>query len=367
MNAAGDVAREACDRALSLAATQDAVVIGPGLGQDAGVRRVRARVRAPLPGAAGRGRGRAERARPSRGGPDPRRARRPELRPAHRADAASRARWRACSGLRPARCSRGAWRRARSLARGDGRGRRAEGPAHAVADPDGTGRGQPHGQPGHGDGRHGRRAGRASSGALLARGCDAWTAASAAVFVHGRAGDLAAARLRSGVAARGRRPRRDARRRCARSAARSGRADIGDHADLERRRDRGARRAAGRGASGAGRSCSSPASWARARRRSCAGWRAASASTPTRWRARRSCCSPRTPGVSASTTPTSTGWRGDGDERELGLEELPGPAGVLAVEWAERLSLTCRGGASSGSASSTRARTAGACRVEEGP
>jgi tRNA threonylcarbamoyladenosine biosynthesis protein TsaE len=28
---------------------------------------------------------------------------------------------------------------------------------------------------------------------------------------------------------------------------------------------------------------------------------------------------------------------GDGDEGELGLEELPGPRGVLAVEWAERL------------------------------
>ena len=27
-----------------------------------------------------------------------------------------------------------------------------------------------------------------------------------------------------------------------------------------------------------------------------------------------------------------------GDDRELGLEELPGPSGVLAVEWAERLS-----------------------------
>lgn len=27
-----------------------------------------------------------------------------------------------------------------------------------------------------------------------------------------------------------------------------------------------------------------------------------------------------------------------GADRELGLEELPGPAGVLAVEWAERLS-----------------------------
>jgi tRNA threonylcarbamoyladenosine biosynthesis protein TsaE len=30
--------------------------------------------------------------------------------------------------------------------------------------------------------------------------------------------------------------------------------------------------------------------------------------------------------------------RGDGDDAELGLEELPGPRGVLAVEWAERLS-----------------------------
>jgi tRNA threonylcarbamoyladenosine biosynthesis protein TsaE len=28
---------------------------------------------------------------------------------------------------------------------------------------------------------------------------------------------------------------------------------------------------------------------------------------------------------------------GDGDEGELGLEELPGPAAVLAIEWAERL------------------------------
>jgi tRNA threonylcarbamoyladenosine biosynthesis protein TsaE len=29
--------------------------------------------------------------------------------------------------------------------------------------------------------------------------------------------------------------------------------------------------------------------------------------------------------------------RGTGDEQELGLEELPGADGVLAVEWAERL------------------------------
>lgn len=30
---------------------------------------------------------------------------------------------------------------------------------------------------------------------------------------------------------------------------------------------------------------------------------------------------------------------GDGDDLELGLEELPGARGVLAIEWAERLSL----------------------------
>ena len=30
---------------------------------------------------------------------------------------------------------------------------------------------------------------------------------------------------------------------------------------------------------------------------------------------------------------------GGGDDLELGLEELPGPRGVLAVEWAERLSI----------------------------
>lgn len=29
---------------------------------------------------------------------------------------------------------------------------------------------------------------------------------------------------------------------------------------------------------------------------------------------------------------------GQGDEQELGLEELPGEGGVLAVEWSERLS-----------------------------
>jgi len=31
--------------------------------------------------------------------------------------------------------------------------------------------------------------------------------------------------------------------------------------------------------------------------------------------------------------------RGDGDESEVGLEDLPGPRGVLAVEWADRIRL----------------------------
>jgi tRNA threonylcarbamoyladenosine biosynthesis protein TsaE len=31
--------------------------------------------------------------------------------------------------------------------------------------------------------------------------------------------------------------------------------------------------------------------------------------------------------------------RGDGDELELGLDELPGQGGILAVEWADRLSI----------------------------
>jgi len=34
---------------------------------------------------------------------------------------------------------------------------------------------------------------------------------------------------------------------------------------------------------------------------------------------------------------------GQGDERELGLEDLPGPREVLAVEWAERLGQAARG------------------------
>ena len=56
--------------------------------------------------------------------------------------------------------------------------------------------------------------------------------------------------------------------------------------------------------------------------------------------------------------------RGDGDESELGLEELPGPGGVLAIEWAERLQrLPWRGPCAC--TSSTRAGTSAGSRIEE--
>jgi NAD(P)H-hydrate epimerase len=63
-----------------------------------------------------------------------------------------------------------------------------------VARPDGFAAVNPTGNPGMAKGGTGDvLAG--VIGALLARGCDAWTAAVAGVFVHGRAGDIAAARL----------------------------------------------------------------------------------------------------------------------------------------------------------------------------
>ncbi len=90
-----------------------------------------------------------------------------------------------------------AQRRGRHRRRG-----RPEGPAHADRRRRRPRRGQPDRQP-----RDGDRAAPATSlagivGALLARGTDAWTAATSAVYVHGAAGDEAAARRRGGVAHR---------------------------------------------------------------------------------------------------------------------------------------------------------------------
>jgi ADP-dependent NAD(P)H-hydrate dehydratase / NAD(P)H-hydrate epimerase len=82
---------------------------------------------------------------------------------------------------------------ARALAAATGAVVVLKGQRTVVARPDGFAAVNPTGNPGLAKGGTGDvLAG--VVGALLARGCDAWTAAVAAVFVHGRAGDLAAAR-----------------------------------------------------------------------------------------------------------------------------------------------------------------------------
>jgi NAD(P)H-hydrate epimerase len=82
---------------------------------------------------------------------------------------------------------------ARALAEATGAVVVLKGQRTVVARPDGFAAVNPTGNPGLAKGGTGDvLAG--IVGALLARGCDAWTAAVAAVFVHGRAGDLAAAR-----------------------------------------------------------------------------------------------------------------------------------------------------------------------------
>ncbi len=82
----------------------------------------------------------------------------------------------------------------RELARASGAVVVLKGERTLVAEPDGRTAVNPTGNPGLAKGGTGDvLAGIVA--ALLARGCDPWTAATAAVYVHGRAGDLAAARL----------------------------------------------------------------------------------------------------------------------------------------------------------------------------
>jgi NAD(P)H-hydrate epimerase len=63
-----------------------------------------------------------------------------------------------------------------------------------VARPDGRAAVNPTGNPGMATGGTGDVLS-GIAGALLARGCDAWTAATAGVYLHGLAGDEAAARM----------------------------------------------------------------------------------------------------------------------------------------------------------------------------
>jgi NAD(P)H-hydrate epimerase len=185
---AGDgLDREAVKRALTLAGERDAVVIGPGLGQDPATREfVRSFVRqcavplvvdadglnalaaspegAALPGSAA------------------------AILTPHPGEMAR------LSGSTTADVQRGRLSAARTLAAHAGACVVLKGHGTIVAEPDGRAAVNPTGNPGMATGGTGDVLS-GVIGALLARGCPAWLAGVAGAFAHGRAGDLAAARL----------------------------------------------------------------------------------------------------------------------------------------------------------------------------
>jgi NAD(P)H-hydrate epimerase len=189
----GGLDREALARALALAKDKNAVVLGPGLGQDAAtrdfVRGFAASCGAPLvidadglnalaegaPAGAS-----AAAALSGRGGPT--------VVTPHPGEMAR------LVGSKAAEVQR----RRLEVARGFAAESRAvvvlKGHRTLVAEPEGRVAVNPTGNPGLATGGTGDVLS-GILGALLARGCDPWVAATAAVYVHGLAGDVAAGRL----------------------------------------------------------------------------------------------------------------------------------------------------------------------------
>jgi NAD(P)H-hydrate epimerase len=187
----GGLAPEALERALELAAGRDAVVVGPGLGQAASTRQLVQRFVAacPVPLVIDAD------ALNAFGATDGVAAALDRLRP------------KAQAVLTPhpgemARLLGGSARHiqarrleaARELASATDALVVLKGRRTLVAAPDGFAAVNPTGNPGMATGGTGDVLS-GIIGALLARGCAAWTAATAATYVHGLAGDLAAARL----------------------------------------------------------------------------------------------------------------------------------------------------------------------------
>ena len=327
--AAGGIAESALPRLLDLAAARDAVVIGPGLGQDPGTRAlVRAFVRAcPVPlvidadglnALAPAGGEAGDLGALRRGTPT--------------ILTHTRARWPGSSAAGPER-SEGAARDGGLSRSRDGRDRRAQGGAHARRGAQRPGGDRRDREPGPGDRRNRGRAGRRRR-------------------VAARPGRGPALRDRRGRRARARgRPRGPGTRRGGpHRRGRGRRAAGGDRVAAPRRGRWGIREVTSR----------SEAQTAQVAETMAAAFRGgevvllsgelgAGKTAFVRGLARGLGADPEE--VASPTFVLLTAYpgrltlhhadlyrlRGDGDERELGLEELPGPRGVLAVEWAERL------------------------------
>jgi hydroxyethylthiazole kinase-like uncharacterized protein yjeF len=190
VDATGALDAAAVSRALALAKDRDAVVLGPGLGVEAGTRAfVREFVRrcpAPLlvdadglnalaPGA--REKGAVEALRRSA----------PTVVTPHPGEIAR------LVGSTASQVQRRRLETARALAMETGAVVVLKGHRTLVADPEGRAAVNPTGNPGMATGGTGDVLS-GILGSLLARGTDAWTASTAAVYLHGLAGDEAAAR-----------------------------------------------------------------------------------------------------------------------------------------------------------------------------
>jgi NAD(P)H-hydrate epimerase len=185
---AGDLDREAAKRALALARERDAVVIGPGLGQDAATREfVRQFLsQCPTPVVVD-----ADALNALTGGPrSPAEFLRgvPAVVTPHPGEMAR------LIGAAAADIQRERLEAARGFAKRSGSVVVLKGQRTLVAESSGRAAVNPTGNPGMASGGTGDvLAG--ILGALLARRCAPWLAATAAVYVHGSAGDRAAARL----------------------------------------------------------------------------------------------------------------------------------------------------------------------------
>jgi len=184
LDAAGGLAANRVDHALELAAARDAVVLGPGLGGSS-LEFARAfAARCPVPLVLDADALNAHAA----GGKAALRPAAPAVLTPHPGEMA-RLLGADTRGVQARRVEA-----ARELAASSGAVVALKGERTVVARPDGRAAVNPTGNPGLATGGTGDvLAGIA--GALLARGCDPWTAATAAVYVHGLAGDHAAERL----------------------------------------------------------------------------------------------------------------------------------------------------------------------------